>query len=70
LENDLGTAETVVCYCFHKTAAELRSEILKLCIQTSEEAARKLCAGNGCTLCRPSIDAILREVRRGGRSSP
>jgi NAD(P)H-nitrite reductase large subunit len=53
----------LVCHCFVKTAAEIRADIIQLRLQTADDVARSLLAGNGCTLCRPDIERILTEVR-------
>jgi NAD(P)H-nitrite reductase large subunit len=70
LDYDSGTGRRIVCYCFDKTAEDIRSEILRLGIRTLDEALRVLCAGNGCTLCRPDLETILVEASRARRETP
>jgi bacterioferritin-associated ferredoxin len=85
LDNESGTGRRLVCYCFGKTAEEIRSEtrcseilhsetrcseILRLGIKTPEEATRLVLAGSGCTLCRVDIEKLLADARESTGGQP
>ena len=54
--------QRVVCYCFRKSAGEIRDDVQRLGLESVHDVLEQLCAGNGCTLCRPDIEAILSDL--------
>jgi len=71
LKREPGTDLRLVCYCFfHKTAADIKAEVLRLELKTRDQVFRRILAGVACTLCLPDVEAILAEAWKHSTPPP